>query len=108
MSDIFDHNLDAFESRFNDHYPDAGSPKDRLFYHVKVEATILHKTDKAFLIKYNNLPKFWIPANICQKVYVEEGSLYVHYATFLKIIKQNLIKLKQEVNYDTYINSRGA
>lgn len=84
MSDTFNHGLDAYESMEYDE--DYCHDQDPLFYHTRIDLKVIHQTAKAILIEYKDFPHFWVPLKICRNL--TDVSTYVHYKTFLSILRQ--------------------
>ena len=87
MSDCFDHHMDAMEDAmhggysYNDGAPGAGPP-DPLFYFTKINAKMLRKHGKAYLVEFSGA-EMWLPISICKKI--TKDSMYVHTKIFKKI-----------------------
>jgi hypothetical protein len=89
MSDSFDHEWDAWNSR--DMEDDACGVSyiiDKLYYHVKLKYnSIASETEKSFLIKFydNDDLTLWIPKKIIREHDLDVKTFYVHKETFMKI-----------------------
>lgn len=93
MSDIFDHNFDAMESRYNDGYP--SHKKDRMYHHREIIMDIIHRTEKSLLIKWEHYPiNVWVPLKICRNI--KEGSMFIHGNTFSKILTTSINKNEEK------------
>jgi hypothetical protein len=87
MSDIFDHELDAWESydrddgdgaysrsRCSTHY---SSSYDPLYYHEKIEGVrVITRTEKAYLLAYDEC-EFWTPKALCKHFDEVKGTVYI-------------------------------
>lgn len=91
MSDIFDHCFDAYESLENDGWPNEGCSDfnyDRNYYHTTIDFKLSKESPKAYQIIYDK-HYLWLPKKICRP-HREVGKIYVHTATFRKILKNNV------------------
>ena len=96
MSDIFDHELDAYEDDYlrngdvedTDPYRSYNFTPDPLYYHMAIDCIIIEEVGESYLIKYEGI-HFHIPQSICREI--EDDCMYVHKQIFNQILKkQNL------------------
>lgn len=102
MSDMFDHELDAWESLnnefpFNDgEYDGYRTPKyDPNFYHTWIEFNkLITENSKSYLIEYKKGFEVWIPKKIVRGF--EDKRIFVHGSIFFSIIKNKIAKLQEK------------
>lgn len=94
MSDIFDHELDAYESlsymyESGDFGVDQSyAPPDPLFYHIKIHlAEPPEAVGKAYKLKYLD-EEIMVPQSICKNRNDKEKTIYVHKKIFFSIAKK--------------------
>lgn len=95
MSDIFDHEADAWDS-LNDYgveedgselHPTNFSP-DPNYYHIKMPVlAYVAETEKSWLIEFTKDKKYWIPKKICRDK--KSNSILIHTVTLNKIISES-------------------
>lgn len=92
MSDCFDHILNSFESNIASNYESDSIyyeessnlfVKNKNYYHNKIKAKIIYKTDKAYLLK-NSKGLFWVSKTLCRKV--KKKSLLIHKSAIFKYL----------------------
>ena len=88
MSDCFDHEFDAMESRDMEGYgctnPRGGpsfsrssSSRDPLYYHDLVDFnSIDHETDKAYFLNTDD-GSYWVPKSLCKNINRAMGEVYI-------------------------------
>ena len=90
MSDIFDHELDAWESYENGYNDEMVggfgcnySPpkkKDPLYYHTKhTYLAIVAKTKKAYQFEFDTGVVKWVAKSICRDLDTENKTVYIWY-----------------------------
>lgn len=97
MSDIFNHELDAWDSydrSINDGEVVIHN-SDPNYYHdwVNIESLVF-ETKKAYLIKLTSDLEIWVPKKIIKKI--EDKRIYVHLNTFTSILKNKINELKTQ------------
>lgn len=76
MSWIEDFGIPEPDCQLGDDRSHAWTEKDPLYFHKYFNnIKIIHKTQKAYLIKFNDKSKHWVPKKLCKKI--EKNSIYI-------------------------------
>ena len=102
MSDMFDHECDAMESRDEAYaFPNRQLGKSRTFvpnplhFHMEITYGVIEtETDAAYLMDGR-----WIPKKICRHVDTENKSMWVHQNTFESILETPKVGASEEIPF---------
>lgn len=98
MSDIFDHNLDAWEDNmpggrsYEEGYESDWAP-DPLYYHMRIKYKMIGETESHFHIEFSELP-VWVPKKIVRSI--KPDTMFVHTNTFKKILAKAIEEHKSK------------